>query len=413
MSSQKFTPQHIQRIYLILLLFNTLAASMIWGINTIFLLNAGLTNFEAFAANAFFTAGEVLFEIPTGVIADSWGRRASYLLGTITLLLTTFLYWLMWQQHAAFWAWAGVSMLLGLGFTFFSGATDAWLVDALKFTGYKGTLDSVFARAQIITGIAMLTGSVGGGYIAQSMNLGVPYLIRSGLLGITFIIAFFSMKELGFAPVRGKNPLSDTRKLLDLSLKHGLGNRKIKWVMYAAPFASGVSFYVFYALQPYLLQLYGNNKAYGIAGLTAAIVAGAQIVGGIIAPHLKKILSKQTAVLVFGAIVSAILLLLIGVFTNFYGVILLVVLWGLLSAAVTPTRQSFLNAHIPTEQRATVLSFDSLLGSSGGIIIQPILGKTADVWGYPASYMLGGVIQALALPFLIKAKQENGKDEEK
>ena len=54
------TPRSIQRTYLVLLLGNTLAASFIWGINTIFLLDAGLSNLEAFAANAFFTAGMVL-----------------------------------------------------------------------------------------------------------------------------------------------------------------------------------------------------------------------------------------------------------------------------------------------------------------------------------------------------------------
>ena len=69
-------PRSIQRTYLLLLLGNTLAASFIWGINTIFLLDAGLSNLEAFAANAFFTAGMVLFEVPTGIVADTVGRRA-------------------------------------------------------------------------------------------------------------------------------------------------------------------------------------------------------------------------------------------------------------------------------------------------------------------------------------------------
>lgn len=386
-----------------------LAASLIWGINTIFLLNAGLSNFQAFAANAFFTLGQVLFEVPTGVIADSWGRRTSYLLGTITLLSTTFLYWLMWHEHAAFWAWALVSMFLGLGFTFFSGAVEAWLVDALQFTNYKGSLDAVFAKGQIITGIAMLVGSVSGGYIAQITNLGVPYLFRSAILVVTCILAFLLMRDYGFTPSRSKSPLKDTRKLLQHSVKSGLGNQKIKWVMYAAPFISGVSFYVFYALQPYLLKLYGDNSAYGIAGLVAAIVAGAQIVGGLVAPYLKKFLSRQTSILVAGTLVSTVLLLLIGLIPNFFVILFLVVLWGLLSSAVTPTRQAFLNKHIPSPQRATVLSFDSLMGSSGGIVIQPILGRAADMWGYPASYFLGGVIQAIAIPLLLKAKAEDSE----
>src|SRR5215203_905646 len=114
--------RRIQRTYLVLLLGNTLAASFIWGINTLFLLDAGLSNLEAFAANAFFTAGMVVFEVPTGIVADTIGRRTSYLLGTLTLSASTLLYVLLWQLEAPFVAWALVSMFLGLGFTFFSGA---------------------------------------------------------------------------------------------------------------------------------------------------------------------------------------------------------------------------------------------------------------------------------------------------
>src|SRR6266571_6730154 len=156
------TSATIQRTYLVLMLGNTLAASLIWGINTIFLLDAGLSNLEAFAANAFFTAGMVLFEVPTGIVADTVGRRASYLLGTVTLAASTLLYVLLWRIHAPFWQWAVVSLLVGLGFTFFSGAVEAWLVDALKATGFTGELDSVFARGQVVSGGAMLVGSVAG-----------------------------------------------------------------------------------------------------------------------------------------------------------------------------------------------------------------------------------------------------------
>src|SRR6476660_7440850 len=108
------TPRSVQRTYITLILGNTLAASLIWGINTIFLLDAGLSNLEAFAANAFFTAGMMLFEVPTGIVADIWGRRVSYLLGTVTLAGSTFLYWLLWVTNAPFWPWAIVSILLGL-----------------------------------------------------------------------------------------------------------------------------------------------------------------------------------------------------------------------------------------------------------------------------------------------------------
>src|SRR5438445_5945266 len=99
------TPASIQRTYLVLLLGNTLAASLIWGINTIFLLDAGLSNLEAFAANAFFTAGVVLFEVPTVVVADTAGRGLPYLLGTLALVASTPLNVSPWRIHAPSCPW--------------------------------------------------------------------------------------------------------------------------------------------------------------------------------------------------------------------------------------------------------------------------------------------------------------------
>ena len=188
--------RRIQRVYLTLTLGNTLAASFIWGINTLFLLDAGLSNLEAFTANAFFTAGMVLFEVPTGVVADVWGRRVSYLLGTLTLAGSTFLYWLLWVMNAPFVPWAIVSMLLGLGFTFFSGAVEAWLVDALHYAQYDGTLEAVMGKGQMVGGAAMLGGSVLGGVIAQATNLGVPFLMRVGVLAAMFFVAGRTMRTL-------------------------------------------------------------------------------------------------------------------------------------------------------------------------------------------------------------------------
>src|SRR3989441_13088310 len=109
----------------------------------------------------------VIFEVPTGVVADTAGRRISYLLGTVTLAASTLLYVLLWRIHAPFWQWAVVSMLIGLGFTFFSGAVEAWLVDALKATGFTGELEAGFGRGQGVSGGAFLVCSGPGGFIRQ------------------------------------------------------------------------------------------------------------------------------------------------------------------------------------------------------------------------------------------------------
>jgi MFS family permease len=389
------------------MLGNTLAASLIWGINTIFLLDAGLSNLEAFAANAFFTAGMVLFEVPTGIVADTVGRRASYLLGTVTLAVSTLLYVLLWQLGAPFWEWAVASMLLGLGFTFFSGAVEAWLVDALTAMGYTGDMESVFGRGQMVTGAAMLTGSVAGGFIAQQTSLGIPFVLRGLVLIVMFAVAFRLMHDLGFTPDRRGRPLAEMRKIASASIEHGWRVPAVKWLMVQALFTGGVGIYGFYALQPYLLELYGDPHAYQIAGLSAAIVAGAQILGGMAAPLIRRAVHRRTSALLLTAGLSTATLVLIGVFENFWAVIGLIAVWALLFAATMPIRQAYLNALIPSRQRATILSFDSLMSSSGGVWAQPVLGRAADVWGYAPSYLLSAGISALALPFLALSRRQN------
>jgi MFS family permease len=400
------TPRSIQRTYLVLLFGNTLAASFIWGINTIFLLDAGLSNLEAFAANACFTAGMVVFEVPTGIVADTIGRRTSYLLGTVTLTASTLLYVLLWQVEAPFWQWAIVSLLLGLGFTFFSGAVEAWLVDALTATGYTGRLEAVFGRGQVASGTAMLTGSVAGGFIAQQTSLGVPFVLRAVILSVIFVLALRLMHDVGFHPPPRERPLTEMRRVAADSIDYGWRQPAVKWLMVEALFTGGVGFYAFYALQPYLLELYDDPHAYQIAGLVAAIVAGAQILGGIAAPQIRRIFRRRTSALIATAGLSAVTLGLIGIGDSFWPVIGLIAVWGLLFAATLPIRQTYMNGMIPSQQRATILSFDSLMTSSGGVWAQPVLGRSADAWGYGPSYLLGAGISALALPCLALSRRQ-------
>ena len=118
-------------------------------------------------------------------------------------------------------------------------------------------------------------------------------------------------------------------------------------------------------MQPYLLELYGDEKAYSVAGLAAAIVAGAQILGGYLAPRIRRLFARRTSALIAGAAASVMLLASLGLTTSFALALFLLVLWGLVFAAVMPIRQAYLNGMIPSEQRATVLSFDSLMGNTG------------------------------------------------
>src|SRR5918992_1962570 len=349
----------------------------------------------------------MLFEVPTGIVADTVGRRYSYLLGTVTLSASTLLYVLLWQIEAPFWQWAVVSVLIGLGFTFFSGAVEAWVVDALTAAGFTGEMEKVFGRGQVVMGAAMLIGSVAGGFIAAQAGLGVPFVLRGLILLVMFVVAFRLMHDVGFTPDRGGRPLSEVRKIASASIQFGWRVPAVKWLMVENLFTGGVGIYAFYALQPYLLELYGDPRAYQIAGLVAAIVAGSQIIGGVAAPWIRRLFRRRTSALITIAAVGVIALGLIGIVQSFWGVIGLIVVWAMTFAASMPIRQTYLNGLIPSRQRATILSFDSLMDSSGGVWPQPVLGRAADVWGYGPSYIVGAGISALALPFLFLSRRQN------
>jgi len=175
----------------------------------------------------------------------------------------------------------------------------------------------------------------------------------------------------------------------------------------SAPFFSGVGVYAFYALQPYLLQLYGDKNAFGVAGLAAAIVAGTQILGGLTVPFWGRVFRRRTHILIVGSTLGATCLAVIGKTSSFWVAIGVLVVWGVAFSAVMPARQAFLNGLIPSSQRATVLSFDNLMGSAGGVVAQPALGRVADVFGYPASYLASALIELVGLPFLLLARRES------
>ncbi len=404
------TPERVQRVYVTLVLLQTLAASFIWGINTLFLLDAGLSITEAFVANAGFTAGMVLFEVPTGVVADAQGRRLSFILGAATLLVTTMGYLALWQWQAGIVWWVLVSALIGLGFTFFSGATEAWLVDALEATGYQGAIETVFGKGQTAAGAATLVGTIAGGFLG-TLSLGIPYVARSILLLAVIWAAYRWMHDLGFEPRKADSIREEMSLIIRESITHGLKNPPIRMFMFGAPFAMGVGIWVFYAFQPYLLELFGDPSAVYLAGIAAAIFATAQMIGGALVSHARRLFQSRTSIIIVEVILGSAALVAVGLAAllaeplGFWVAIVMLTLTAVVWALSRPMQQAYMNEVIPSQQRATVLSFASLMGSTGGVVAQPALGRVADVYSLGTGYVVAGFLYAIRLPFIIAVKR--------
>ncbi len=152
---------------------------------------------------------------------------------------------------------------------------------------WRDTFKSVLARGQVVGGAAMLGGSADGRFRRADDQSGraLHHALRHSRL--TLLAAFIWMKDLGFTPNRRGGMVKEVRQTLSgLDRRADGGNPPVRWLMLAAVFAGGVSIYGFYALQPYLLQLYGNPNAFAVASLSAAIVAGTQMLAGVLVPRL-------------------------------------------------------------------------------------------------------------------------------
>lgn len=378
----------------------TLAASIIWGVNTLFLLDAGLTVSEVFIANSAWSAGTVLFEIPTGVTADTIGRRASFLLSVTVLAATTLVYVGLAAAGAGVVSFVVVSVLIGLGFTFYSGAMEAWLVDGLAALGYYGELDRIFSRAQIVSGAAMLVGTVGGGLLGQ-IDLAIPFVVRSALLVVLLVMAFVGMQDLGFE--RRHVPLrqlpAEAARIGRAGVAFGWADPSLRLLMLATAAQMGVFAWAWYAWQPYFLELLGDDAVW-VAGLVAALLSVSMMVGNAIVGYVTRWCGRRTTLFLWAAVFFSVALVGVGAVTSFIPAVSLLLLGGIAIGVQSPVRQAFVHRIVPSDQRATVVSFDSMITGGGSVVGQTGLGGLTERQGFSMGYIVGGIATVVALPLL-------------
>jgi MFS family permease len=401
------TSEKVIRSYLMIAGLYTLSASLIWGVNTLFLLDAGLNVFEVFIANSIFTAAMAFFEIPTGVLADTRGRRISFLYSVLVLALGTLGYvTVAWLDGGFLW-FCLMSVILGLGYTFYSGAVEAWLVDALKATKYPGKLDQVFARGGLVTGGAMLIGTISGGLLG-GFSLAAPFLLRSGLLVLLFIVAYTMMHDIGYQPRALKLSLipKEISRMTKDSLTYGWKNRDLRLIILVGFIQGSFISWAWYAWQPYFLDLLGQEAVW-VAGLVAALISLAMMGGNTIVEYLTRFCGRRTTLLLWAAGVFSLAMVGVGLTSSFWVAVVLILVAMVANGVNQPVRQAFMHRLIPSEQRATIISFDSMVASGGGILGQSGLGYLAQVRSYGSGYFFGGAITGLVFPvwFLLRNRK--------
>lgn len=404
------------RVYYATSALFTLATSVIWGVNTLFLLGAGLDLFQVMVVNAIFSAGQLVFEVPTGVIADTIGRKASYLIGIAALFASTLMYVASAEYGWGFAGFAVASVLIGFGFTCQTGAVDAWLIDALDHVGYEMPRERVFARAGMVSGIAMLGGTLAGGFIGQ-VDLSWPYLVRAGILLAAFALVLVSMREIGFQPrpLRISSFAEESRTIARAGAVYGWHNPVVRPLLFVSAIQGSFMLYFFYSSQPFALQLLGRPDLVWVAGALTALfgatgVAGNALVGRVLKTRLGADPARLLAWCAAGTAVLTAAIGAIGLLApaqgstgSFVAMVVVFVCFGVVFGIAGPVRQAFINRQIPTAQRATVLSIDAFFGDAGAMAGQPALGWFATVTSIPLGYLVGSVLLGVAVPLYRKA----------
>lgn len=396
------TPKQVIRTYMVIASLYTLSASLIWGINTLFLLDAGLDIFGVFLANAVFTGAMVIFEIPTGVVADTSGRRRSFLLSTSVLCLATLGYVGVALAGGGLFWFCVMSVFLGLGFCFYSGAVEAWLVDALNATHFDGELERVFARVGIITNGLMLIGTIVGGLLGN-IDLAIPYVGRAILLALVTGWGFFYMYDIGYTPraMKAAEIPAEMRKVARASITYGWRQQPVRLMMLVT-FVQGLyGIWGFYALQPYLLDLLNDREAVWVLGVVAALISVTMMLGSWLVDRLLKYFRQRTTLLIATAALSTLMTIGVGLATSFWVALPLFLVGTLAGGIFAPVKQAFLHQLIPSAQRATVISFDSMLGSGGGVVGQTGLGYLSRQQDLATGYVVGGAATVLKIPILL------------
>jgi MFS family permease len=291
-----------------------------------------------------------------------------------------------------------MSVVLGLGFTFYSGAVEAWLVDALAATNYEGKLDQVFARGGLVTGGAMLVGTVAGGVLGE-MSLAAPFLLRAVLLFVLFGIAFKNMHDLGYQARALKLSMipDEIRRVTRDSIAYGWKNKPLRLIMAAGLIQGSFIAWAWYAWQPYFLELL-EREAVWVAGVVAALISLAMMAGNGMVEYLTRFCGRRTTMLLWAAVVFSLAMVGVGLTTSFWAAVGLFLVAMMAAGVNQPVRQALIHRLIPSDQRATIISFDSMVASGGGIVGQSGLGFVAQMQSFGSGYVYGGLFSGLMTP---------------
>ncbi len=388
------TVGHIMRRYYTVWSVYSLANGFLFGVYPLFLRARGLNQFEMNSVLATYFAVTFLTDVPTGAFADALGRRRSFVLGCL-IRVSAFMIYFFAHAYPIFLIAESID---GIGTTFCNGAIDAWGVDALDEAGFEGLKDRLFSRISQLMNVGFMISALIGTYVAD-VNIAWPWLMSAAGYGISAVVGASLMREragkrthVEFAKIPGQ-----VVERVVKGFRSGFRSRTILMLS----LANGI---FFAASAPYWLEWPQYvNDSYGlgiwVVGWVYCLLTIGRLAGAEIVMRMRMEEAARSTRLIMLIAAASLVFFAGGAAARRPDVVVaLFFLMNILIGAMMPMMQSWFNEQIASDDRATLLSFNSTFATMGAATGLLSVGAYADVAGIPATWKVCAVIFLAAMP---------------
>lgn len=368
----------------------------------LFQMEKGLNLFQIGINMALYSAAVILFELPTGGLSDTLGRKKVYLISLAVNLSAGVV--LVLAKN--FFTLAGGIFLMGLGRALSTGSLDAWFVDEFNKIEPKGNLQSALATVGIFTPLGMALGTLSGGFIPMvlgEITSQIPGFGKysSNLLVFNFfiIIQFFLTSLLiveHLHPSRNVTIWSGFKKLPEVissSIQYGIKNNVV-FMLLLATLALGVGLAGLESFwQPQVKNILSSDSQTWIFGLLATGYFMASSLGNVlITPLCKLCKNNYSKILFVTRLLMGMFYLALALQNSLTGFSIFYLSTFLFNGLTSSPHMTLLNEQLPKERRSTLLSFESIFLQVGALVGSLIMGYIAQSLSISIAWIVGAGI---------------------
>lgn len=343
------------------------------GVWMIYLASKGMNLIALGFLETLFHITSFTMEVPTGAIADIYGRKASRILGRFLSVISVFL--ILFSDHLIGYSIAFI--ITALSYNMESGAGEALVYDSLKCIGKEKTFMKVRGNNEMFMQAASVLSFLIGGYLATK-SYTLTYII-TGVIGTVALIQAFTFTEPPTEEeTKEKKPNFKTQFKDSLDILRG--NSRLTFLILFSQFIFSFTTTIFFYLQNYM-----KNDGYSEFSI-GAVYSIAAIIGGVLAPNVHKIekIIKEKGILIYMPILLSISTWGIALFKYpFLFYFPIVVAEGMIFVAFG----DYINRLIPSDKRATLLSMSSMVFSFFMITLFPLVGFLGETISLRGAFM--------------------------